>query len=232
VAAKIAIEKHPTRVRIVNAFIADEDADNRRFLADCEKWFGVPIVVLRDTTYNASPLAVWRKVRFIVGQRGAPCSMRLKRDVLAQDYISGDTIVLGYTADKQDAERLDRYIDANPEKRVWAPLIEAGITKKDCFDRIEAAGLLLPRMYMLGYHNANCPLCPKGGMGYWNKIRVDFPENYEAVAAIQDVLGPGSYFFRNRITGERISLRELDPKAGRFDKEKSFECGAVCEVPK
>lgn len=231
VATKLALEKHGSTVHIINAFIADEDADNRRFLADCENWFGVPIVVLRDEKYGASAANVWRKRRFIVNRNGAPCSKALKRDVLNKYNRPDDLLVLGYTADSRDADRLNRFIDANPNTKVWAPLIEAGITKRECFRRVAAAGIELPLMYRKGYHNANCPKCPKGGMGYWNKIRIDFPENYEEVAQIQDELGPGSYFFRDRKTGERISLRMLPPDAGRFVDEQPFECGAACEWP-
>ncbi len=57
---------------------------------------------------------------------------------------------------------------------------------------IERAGIELPAMYKLGYRNNNCIGCPKGGMGYWNKIRVDFPEVFERMAALQRELGPGS----------------------------------------
>jgi hypothetical protein len=96
---------------------------------------------------------------------------------------------------------------------------------------VVTAGIQLPRMYRLGYHNANCPGCPKGGEGYWNKIRIDFPDRFEETAQIQDMLGPGSYFFRDRKTGERISLRMLDPRAGRFKDESPVECGGVCELP-
>ena len=230
-ATKLALEKYATAVHVINAFVADEDTDNRRFLVDCEKWFGVPIVVLRDEKYGASAANVWRKRRFIVSRNGAPCSKALKRNVLNKYHQADDLIVLGYTADPRDADRLDRFIDANPETRVWAPLIEAGMTKRDCFARVNSAGIELPRMYRLGYHNANCPKCPKGGMGYWNKIRVDFPENFEEMAQMQDELGPGSYFFRDRKTGSRISLRMLPPDAGRFTDEQPFECGAVCEWP-
>lgn len=230
VATKIAIERYGDSVHVINAYVADEDDDNRRFLVDCERWFGRAIIVLRDEKYGASAAAVWRRRRFIVNRNGAPCSKALKRDVLNAYDLPGDTIVLGYTADPRDAARLDRYIDANPGRSVWAPLIEAGLTKRDCFARIAEAGIELPRMYRLGYHNANCPKCPKGGMGYWNKIRVDFPENFEEMAAIQDVLGEGSFFFRDRKTGQRISLRMLDPNAGRFESEPSVECGAVCEL--
>ena len=36
-----------------------------------------------------------------------------------------------------------------------------------------------PLMYDLGYPNNNCIGCVKGGMGYWNHIRKDFPEVFE-----------------------------------------------------
>lgn len=230
-ATKLAIERFGDRVRVVNAYLASEDEDNRRFLLECERWFGRPVTVLRDEKYGANAAEVWRRKRFIVNRSGAPCSKALKRDVLDAFREPGDTIVLGYTADPRDAARLDRYIDAHPEDTAWAPLIEAGMTKRACLDMVARAGIELPRMYRLGYHNANCPGCPKGGEGYWNKIRVDFPEKFAEVSAIQDALGPGSYFFRNRKTGDRISLRMLAPDAGRFTEEPPVECGAVCEMP-
>jgi hypothetical protein len=228
-AARLAIDRHGDAVSVINAFVADEDDDNRRFLSDCERWFGRPITVLRDEKYGASAASVWRKRRFIVNRNGAPCSKALKRDVLNKYRQPGDLVVLGYTADPRDVDRWERFQDANADVTAWAPLVDAGMTKRDCFDMVTAAGIELPRMYQLGYNNANCPKCPKGGMGYWNKIRVDFPENFEEMAQIQDLLGPGSYFFRDRKTKQRISLRMLDPNAGRFTEEPPFECGAVCE---
>lgn len=231
VATKIAIDRWGDRVCVINAFVADEDDDNRRFLRDCEQWFGREITVLRDEKYGASAIEVWRRRRFIVNRNGAPCSKTLKRDLLNAWRDPSDAIVLGYTADLRDAARLDRYIDAHASEIVIAPLVEAEITKLDCLRIVREAGIEIPRMYRLGYPNANCPGCPKGGEGYWNRIRVDFPERFEAVARVQDMLGEGAYFFRNRKTGQRISLRMLDPSAGRFTPIESFECGATCEMP-
>lgn len=138
--------------------------------------------------------------------------------------------MFGYTADTNDAQRFDNWIDAHADRQAWAPLIEAGITKDECFRVLKDAGLELPLMYREGFSNANCQKCPRGGMGYWNHIRRMRPANFEEVAQIQDILGPGSYFFRDRKTGERISLRMLDPNAGRFDPVVSPECGGVCEL--
>lgn len=230
IATKLALEQFGDRVAIVNAYLASEHEDNRRFLSDCERWFGRTISVVQDTKFGADALQVWKRERFIVNRHGAPCSRALKRNVLEATREPGDTLVLGFTADEET--RLDRFIDANAETLVWAPLVEAGITKRECLERIASVGIELPISYRLGYHNANCLKngCPKGGEGYWNKYRIDFPAGFEETAKLQDVLGPGSYFFRNRKTGERISLRMLDPKAGRFKDEPPVECGAVCEM--
>lgn len=227
-ATKLAIEQYGDRVHIINAFVKEEHEDNRRFLADCEKWFGREIVVLRDTKYGASVREVWRRKRFIVNRNGAPCSKALKRDVLNAWMSPADVVVLGYTSD--EPHRAERYIDANVGRHLVTPLIDAGMTKRDCLRMIMDAGIELPLRYRQGFKNANCDGCCKGGEGYWNHGRKFWPEAFEETAAIQDVLGEGSYFFRNRKTGERISLRMLDPSAGRFDAEPDFECGAQCEL--
>jgi len=66
VATKWVLANRPdSEILIVNAFVQEEDADNRRFLADCEKWFGRPVLVLRDEKYGASTDEVWRRKRFI-----------------------------------------------------------------------------------------------------------------------------------------------------------------------
>jgi len=44
-------------------------------------------------------------------------------------------------------------------------------------------------MYRLGYDNANCPACVKGGEGYFRAIREDFPEWFEELAAVQESIG-------------------------------------------
>src|SRR6266571_3496211 len=69
VATKLTLMEHsPANVAIINAFIQEEHSDNRRFLADCERWFGQPVTVLRDEKYGASTLEVWRRERYIKGR--------------------------------------------------------------------------------------------------------------------------------------------------------------------
>lgn len=215
-------------VLIVNAFIEQEHPDNRRFLADCERWFERPITVVRDTKYGASTVQVFRTRRYMNGPNGAPCTKHLKRHQLNAQMRADDVLVLGYTAEEQS--RLDRYIDANNGRRVLTPLIDRGLGKADCLAMIERAGLVLPMMYRLGYQNANCIGCVKGGEGYWNKVRRDFPEQFEELAAVQETIGPSAYLFRDRATGERYSLRDLPLGRGRYEDEPTIECGLLCEL--
>jgi hypothetical protein len=233
VATKLAIAEYGLayEVHIVNAFIVEEHPDNRRFLADCEAWFGRPITVLRDEKFGASTRALFRKRRYLKGRQGAPCSKHLKREVLATYEQPGDTLVLGYTADEQG--RFDDWIDANNHKRAVAPLIDAGLGKADVLAMVERAGLVLPLMYRMGYHNANCIGCVKGGAGYWNKIRRDFPADFEEMAEIEKSIGPGARLLRHRsgpLIGRRFYLHELDPNTGRYDEEPDISCSAQCEL--
>ena len=234
VATKLTLAEYgATReVVILNAFLAEEHPDNQRFLEDCEEWFGRKVTVVRDEKYGASTMAVFRKKRFITGLGGAPCSKALKRDVLNTFQRPTDTIVLGYTAD--EPHRLERFLDANNGVKVLTPLIDRGLRKGDCLGMLERAGIALPAMYLLGYQNNNCIGCVKGGMGYWNKIRRDFPAQFEEMAALQDFIGPKAAFLKlneNGVKNSRyVSLRELPPDIGKYRDEPSISCGLFCEA--
>lgn len=229
VAMKLMLAEYdPARIVILNAFIREEHADNRRFLADCERWFGHPITVLCNEKFNGSTHEVWRRERYIKGINGASCARALKRQLLDSFAKPSDVYVLGFTAEEED--RLVEFQDANNGRKALVPLIERGLTKADCLAIVERAGLVLPEMYRKGYHNANCIGCPKGGAGYWNKIRVDFPEQFYQIADIQEAIGPGAKFLQNRRTNERIYLRELDPTHGRIEDEPEISCSFFCAM--
>jgi hypothetical protein len=215
-------------VSIINAYVKEEHEDNRRFLADCEKWFNHPITILQDEKFGASATEVWKRKRFLAnGMWGAPCSYELKRTVLNKWCRPEDIFVMGYTIEEEG--RIARFFDANNGRKALFPLVDRNLTHADCLAIVERAGIELPAMYRLGYNNANCIGCCRGGEGYWNKIRVDFPERFEEVCVIQDILGPGSYIFRDRNTGERFSLRQLPPEKGRHDEELP-SCSFFCAM--
>ncbi len=226
VATKLILADYPKeRVVILRAWILEEHEDNDRFSADCEKWFGHPVTVLRDEKYGASVIEVFRRKRFLKGKTGAPCRKALKGDVLDAARLPSDIVVLGYTAEEED--RRDEFIDANNGIQIICPLIDKGLRKADCLAMVERAGIALPAMYLLGYNNNNCKCCVKGGEGYFNRQRKDFPENFVALAEVQKAIGPGAYLFRDRKTNVRYSLYDLPPDSGRHS-EPDISCSVHC----
>jgi hypothetical protein len=99
----------------------------------------------------------------------------------------GDVLVLGFDASEQD--RFEDFQERNPNRPARAPLIEAGLDKEDCKAMVRRAGIELPMMYRMGYDNANCIGCVKGGEGYFRAIREDFPDEFEELCKVQDELG-------------------------------------------
>lgn len=234
VATKLALAEHGDRVLIVNAFIEEEHEDNQRFAADCERWFEHHIVNLRDTKYGASAIKVFETVGYIKGPQGAACTSRIKRGLLRTFEQPGDVLVLGYTAEEQD--RYDDWLADWPDRKIIAPLIERGLTKEDCKAMVERAGLKLPAMYLLGYDNANCIGCVKGGLGYFRAVREDFPEQFERLAQAEDKVaalhGENAYILRHRsgpLKGRRFPLREL-PAGPAHRGEPLPACGLFCEM--
>jgi hypothetical protein len=77
-------------------------------------------------------------------------------------------------------------------------------------------------MYDLGYNNNNCIGCVKGGAGYWNKIRVDFPAVFEKRAKMEREIGHSilkDYF-----------LDELPKDKGRMSEEVMDDCSILCQL--
>jgi len=79
-----------------------------------------------------------------------------------------------------------------------------------------------PVIYDMGYKNNNCIGCVKGGMGYWNKIRVDFPEVFKKRAKQERNIG------KSCIKG--VYLDELGPERGRFEDEITEDCSIYCQL--
>jgi hypothetical protein len=137
---------------------------------------------------------------------------------LVSDF--NDINVFGFTA--EESTRIAKLEARDPDRRLWWVLRDAGITKADCFGMLAEAGIELPAMYRLGYRNNNCIGCVKGGMGYWNKIRRDFPEVFARRASQEREYG------FSMING--IFLDELAPDRGRYEAEPGISCGPVCSL--
>lgn len=222
VAASLVVAEKPENLVVAYTDPGSEHPDNERFLRDVERWLGISVTRLKSHLYDDT-WDVWEKRRFIVSPQGAPCTTFLKKKIRQSFQQDDDVQVFGYTADEQD--RVDRFRQQNPEVNIRVPLIEYGLGKSDCLALVARQNIDLPVMYQLGYQNNNCIGCPKGGMGYWNKIRRDFPEVFNRMAVLERKLGASVL----RSKGDQVFLDELDPERGSHTDEPSFECSLFCQ---
>lgn len=201
--------------------ISDQHPDTLRFLNDCEKALGKEIKILRSEIESVND--VIKKWRFINSPYGAKCTQILKKKV-RQDWEKeqeGEMVyVWGY--DSTEQHRADRLKETMPEYEHIFPLLDENLSKEDVHGMLQRLGIKRPMMYEMGYRNNNCIGCVKGGMGYWNKIRKDFPEVFEERAKLEREIG------RSCIKG--VFLDELDPNRGRLEDEVMEECGIMCEI--
>lgn len=232
VASKLALQEHG-KIEIIYQETNSEHPDNERFLKDCEKWYGQKIIRLSSSKYH-DIWAVFKHQKWLTNSGGAPCTAELKR-MVAERYLNHgkDLEIFGYTVDER--KRVMRFCKNNPERSIQAILVERGLTKEDCLGMIAKAGIEIPTMYKLGYTNNNCIGCVKGGMGYWNKIRVDFPAVFDRMAKVErdmdhSILQAYKIDKKDKTrTRKRVFLDELDPDAGHHLSEPKITCGIMCE---
>lgn len=196
--------------------------DNERFRRDCEKWYGQKIHVLTNMKWQSVERVL--EHGYINGPSGAYCTKLLKKDVRValEKFVDFDFQVFGFEYEPKQVKRAERFMEQYPSSRAEFPLIGNRINKKRAMEMLLEEGIELPAMYRLGYSNANCVGCVKGGMGYWNKIRLDFPDIFKRTAELERKAG------HTCIKGKYLD--ELDPEAGRFDSIELPECGIYCEV--
>ena len=208
--------------------------DNIRYLKDVEKWLNFPIHILKNKRYDTH----WEVIEdtgYLVSEYGARCTLELKKKV-RQDYQRFDDVnIIGYTLEEK--HRADRIEKSDPFNMFRFPLIEENISKEDCLGMIWKSGLKLPVMYDMGYNHNNCVGCVKGGKGYWNKIRIDFPNEFKRMAKIERKLGITIIreLDKEKSTEQKkiyksIYLDELNPNEGNYKEEKSIQCGIYCEL--
>lgn len=226
VAAKVALERYGrSEIRVVNTPVAEEDSDNIRFRHEVGIWLGVEVEVLTHSKWpNSSANELWEKTRFMSNRFGAECTRTLKKGARYEweKVNKPDWHVLGFTADEKS--RHDRFIKSECEN-VRPVLIDAGITKQECFNILSKAGIKRPRIYDQGYPNANCIGCVKAtSPTYWNLVRAKHPEVFEQRAKLSREIGCKLV----RVKNERIFLDELKT-TDKGRKIKDWDCGVFCE---
>jgi 3'-phosphoadenosine 5'-phosphosulfate sulfotransferase (PAPS reductase)/FAD synthetase len=231
VACKITLELYEN-VQFVYIKLGKAHPDNERFKRDCEAWYGKKIWDATNSNGYADQMDVIRKTGFVNGAGGARCTLELKKEVrfelerlLAPNLFSSTKIVnqiFGYEWDQKQVNRAIRFLQQYPTANGLFPLIDRKMNKANCAAVLLKNNIELPWMYRNGYNNNNCIGCVKGGKGYWNKIRTDFPEVFYEMMTAERLAGHSC--IKNKF------LDELKPGEGRRLKEVMPECGEFCEV--
>lgn len=207
---------------IIYTHVTNQHSDSLRFLHDCERLLGKEIKILQSELY-ASVDDVIERTRCINTAYGAPCTKWLKKQV-RKDWENKEPdhhiYVWGY--DVEEKGRADMVVKAMSDYEHEFPLIEHRLTKAECHGIADRLGLKRPAMYDMGYKNNNCIGCVKGGMGYWNKIRQDFPEVFERRARQERMIG------HSCIKG--VFLDELEPDRGNINAEIMEDCTISCQL--
>jgi hypothetical protein len=223
VAWKIAVERFGDQVEAIYRDLSgDEHVDGNRFQSDVERWVGQKATMLRHADFR-SVEDCWRHHKFIISHGWTRCSAEMKRELGEAYQRPNDRHVFGYTIEEFNEGRPQLLERNNPDMDFLWLLIMGRITKEDCYHILTASWIELPEMYKLGYSHNNCIGCCRGGKGYWNKVRVDFPDVFSSRAKVQREIGIGfksgdGYFF----------LDELKPGEGNMGDEPKIECGIFC----
>jgi len=224
VATKLAIDKYgKDNVLPIYFHIDSAHEDNARFKEQCEEWYGREIQVEQAKGYN-NQFDVITRDKYVNGPGGARCTLVLKKRVRQrlEKEIQYTGQVFGFEYSKKEVNRAIRFKEQYPDAKPLFPLIDHKMTKPECLFYLEQTGIKRPEMYTLGYGNNNCIGCVKGGMGYWNKIRVDFPDYFVRMAEAERQVG------NSCLRG--VFLDELDPEAGRQQKMIMPDCGNFCDI--
>lgn len=194
VACKIAIDLYGTdNCRVIMLDTKNEHHDTYRFMEDCSDWYGLPIESLSAIpNHYGSIKAVWMKHLSLNTANGAICSYMLKRRVRERwekenEYKSQ---VFGFEFNLHEFKRALAFNMNHPNAKPIFPLLMLGYDKVKCIEIIEEANIEPPMAYKLGFNNNNClggddPGCTQGGVGYWKKIQIEMPEDFEKRALIE-----------------------------------------------
>ena len=227
IACKMALQMYDD-VKVIYIETNSGHPDNMRFLKQCEFWFDHEIEIRQSTKYKDVDDVLLR-AKYINGPNGASCTYHLKKEVryqIEKEVGTWDGQVWGFDYCEREINRAIRFIEQNPDTKPLFPLIENLISKEDALGMLKKAHIEIPMMYQLGYDNNNCIGCVKGGMGYWNKIRKDFPERFKRMAEIEREVGATCLKDKEG----KVWLDELDPNRGDEVKAIVPDCSLFCQL--
>lgn len=207
--------------KFIYIHIDDHHSDSLRFIKDCEKLLEKPIEIIQSKYKSVNQAC--SAFGYINGAYGAKCTDVLKKRV-RKEWERQQTEPISYVwgFDLTEKHRADRLNETMKEFKHIFPLIERQLTKQDCHAILVRLGIKRPVMYDMGYHNNNCIGCVKGGKGYWNKIRKDFPDVFKSRMELEELVG------NSCIKG--CFLKDLKEDEGREQEPISEECSIFCEM--
>jgi hypothetical protein len=219
VACKLTLEKY-SNVKIVYIHINSHHKDTLRFKTDCEQWYGQEIELVQSNYQDQ--FAVIAKKKFINSPYGAPCTTELKKKV--REQIMKDAYHCQIWGFEFELSQINRAIRMSEQYEFVSeyPLIEHKLNKEQCAGIIQLAGIDQPKMYSQGYNNNNCIGCVKGGKGYWNKIRKDYPDTFKQMLELETEIGATCL--------KDVALKDLDPNIGIEPTEILPNCGLFCQL--
>lgn len=214
VTAWLVAQEHPETTILLFHDPKEEDPDNERFGREVAEFIGLPITEFSD---GRTVSEVFEDEGMLGNNRMTPCSRILKQqlgDAFTRQLQQQGRSVTRYFGYAQGEERRwDRMVQVGAVAgfAVRCPLIERGMTKRDCKDLVTGCwGIRLPRSYD-HYDNANCKGCVKGGLAYWGQVYLFDRETWELRADQEDE-------FQNTILNSRYgaypegTLRKMLPR--------------------
>ena len=190
VACKLAINLFGIdRCQFIMIDTMNEDDDTYRFKNDCEKWYDKKIETISAIPNKYKNIQeVWYKNNSLNVAKGAVCSSALKRQVSDAWAVKNPNFkyqIFGFHI--KEVERARTMTLNKPKSNPIYPLLLFGMTKEDCVKFLLKEKIDPPIVYKLGFQNNNCfkTGCVQGGIGYWQKMKRDFPDKFEAMARIE-----------------------------------------------
>lgn len=237
-------------VRLIFIDTFNEDDDTYRFKKDCEEWYGKDIETItnigKDEKYQKIQ-DVWFRFKSLNISAGAICSSELKRELRKKWQKDNNFLHQAFGFDVSELNRAKSMVNnyRDTAKPIF-PLLMYGYTKQDCVQIIIKEGLKMPRAYVLGFLNNNCLKtgCVQGGIGYWQKMKRDIPENFDNMAKVEhdltDMKGQPVTMIRDQSKGGGLVflkphkdyplLKDISMMKGREPKPLMDCNGLACGV--
>lgn len=239
-------------VRVIFIDTENEHKDTYRFKNDCEKWYELPIETITGIGEKFKSIVdVWTKYKSLNVSHGAVCSSTLKTNVRKKWQKDNSYSAQAFGFDMDEIRRVQGMKTNHPEAKPIFPLLMFGYKKADCLDLVIELGIEVPEMYKLGFSNNNCfgksdtsiGGCVQGGIGYWQKMKRDFPEKFDKMADMEHKLtenkgvpvtmlkdqskGGGLVFLKHNPTYPDI--KDVSMMKGREPKPL-MECNGFCGI--